>query len=345
MINQKLKASAVALVLAAGAAATAGAAAASTAPPGTAGGDDTAAAGSAPEIVIPDLSEYTIGFAQVGAESGWRTANTQSIQAAAEEAGVELIFTDAQGEQENQVESIRQFIEQGVDLIAFSPVVETGWDAVLLEARDAGIPVVLTDRAIDSEEEGLYVTFLGSDFVQEGEWAGEWVLEEFADADHVNIVELQGTTGSAPAIDRAEGFRNVVTDERFEIIASQTGDFTREGGKEVMEAFLQSNDDIDLVFAHNDDMGLGAIQAIEAAGFVPGEDIKIVTIDAVHDGMEALANGSINFIVECNPLLGPQLMAIAGSVLAGEEVPERIVTIERTFTQEEAAEALPDRQY
>lgn len=345
MINHKLKASAMALMFVAGAAGAAGTAAATTAPPDTGAADDTAAAGSAPEIVIPDLSEYTIGFAQVGAESGWRTANTQSIQSAAEEAGVELIFTDAQGEQENQVESIRQFIEQGVDLIAFSPVVETGWDAVLLEAKEAGIPVVLTDRAIDSEEEGLYVTFLGSDFVQEGEWAGEWVLEEFADADQVNIVELQGTTGSAPAIDRAEGFRNVVTDERFEIIASQTGDFTREGGKEVMEAFLQSNDDIDLVYAHNDDMGLGAIQAIEAAGLVPGEDIKIVTVDAVHDGMEALADGSINFIVECNPLLGPQLMAIAGSVLAGEEVPERIVTIERTFTQEEAAEALPDRQY
>ena len=183
---------------------------------------------------------------------------------------------------------------------------------MLVEARDAGIPVVLTDRAIESEEEGLYVTFLGSDFVLEGERAGEWVAEEFADADHVNIVELEGTTGSAPALDRAEGFRTVLTDEKFEIIASQTGDFTREGGKEVMEAFLQAHPEIDLVYAHNDDMGLGAIEAIEAAGFVPGEDIKIVTVDAVHDGMQALADGKINFIVECNPLLGPQLMDIAG---------------------------------
>ena len=158
-------------------------------------------------------------------------------------------------------------------------------------------------------------TFLGSDFVREGEWAGDWVNENFADADHVNIVELQGTTGSAPAIDRAEGFRNVVTDQKFEIIDSQTGEFTREGGKQVMEAFLQAHDDIDLVFAHNDDMGLGAIEAIEAAGLVPGEDIQIVTIDAVHDGMQALADGKINYIVECNPLLGPQLMDIAGRVL------------------------------
>jgi ABC-type sugar transport system substrate-binding protein len=314
---------------------------------GAVGGAGTAMASSPPtdSSAVPDLSEYTIGFAQVGAESGWRTANTQSIQSAAEATGVELLFTDAQGRQEAQVESIRGFIEQGVDLIAFSPIVETGWDAVLVEARDAGIPVILTDRAIESEEEGLYVTFLGSDFVLEGEKAGNWVNEEFADAESVNIVELQGTTGSAPALDRAEGFRNVVTDERFEITQSQTGDFTREGGKRVMEAFLQSDPDIDLVFAHNDDMGLGAIDAIEAAGLVPGEDIKIVTIDAVRDGMQALADGKINFIVECSPLLGPQLFELAAAVLAGEEVPERVVTVETTFTQEQAIEALPDRQY
>jgi len=343
VLKRKVTAFAFALTLGTAAAAGATSASSSTTP-----GDDSAPAATADPgaaIEIPDLSGYTMGFAQVGAESGWRTANTQSIQSAAEEAGVELIFTDAQGEQESQVESLRQFVEQGVDIIAFSPIVETGWDAVLVEARDAGIPVVLTDRAIESEEEGLYVTFLGSDFVLEGEKAGQWVAEEFADADHVNIVELEGTTGSAPALDRAEGFRTVLADEKFEIIASQTGDFTREGGKEVMEAFLQAHSEIDLVYAHNDDMGLGAIEAIEAAGFVPGEDIKIVTVDAVRDGMQALADGKINFIVECNPLLGPQLMDIAGKVLAGEEVPERIVTIETTFTQEQAVEALPDRQY
>jgi simple sugar transport system substrate-binding protein len=342
VLKRNLTALGIALALGTVASAGATSASSSTTP------DDSAPTGSeapAGSVVIPDLSGYTMGFAQVGAESGWRTANTQSIQDAAAESGVELIFTDAQGRQEAQVESLRQFIQQGVDVIAFSPIVETGWDAVLVEARDAGIPVILTDRAIESDEEGLYVTFLGSDFVREGEWAGDWVNEEFADADQVNIVELQGTTGSAPALDRAEGFRNVVTDSKFEIIASQTGDFTREGGKEVMEAFLQAHDDIDLVFAHNDDMGLGAIEAIEAAGFVPGEDIKMVTIDAVHDGMQALADGKINFIVECSPLLGPQLMDIAGKVLAGEDVPERIVTDETTFTQEQAIEALPDRQY
>jgi galactofuranose transport system substrate-binding protein len=342
VLKKRVTACAFALTLASAAGIT-GAASASSPPP-----DDTAAAATADvggSIVIPDLSGYSMGFAQVGAESGWRTANTQSIQDAAAEAGIDLKFTDAQGEQESQIESIRQFIQQGVDIIAFSPVVETGWDAALVEARDAGIPVVLTDRAIESDEEGLYVTFLGSDFIREGVWAGDWVNENFADADQVNWVELQGTTGSAPANDRAEGFRSVVTDPKFELLDSQTGEFTRAGGKQVMEAFLQAHDDIDLVFAHNDDMGLGAIEAIEAAGLVPGVDIQIVTIDAVHDGMQALADGKINYIVECNPLLGPQLMDIAGRVLNGEEVPARIVTNETTFTQEQAVAALPDRQY
>jgi len=230
-------------------------------------------------------------------------------------------------------------------VIAFSPVVESGWDTVLKEAKDAGIPVVLTDRSVDSKDDSLYESFLGSDFILEGERAGDWVNTEFADADAVKVVELQGTTGAAPANDRAEGFRNKVTDPKFEIVASQTGDFTRAGGKQVMEAFLKAHPQIDLVYAHNDDMGLGAIEAIEAAGKVPGTDIKIVTVDAVKDGMTALSEGKINFIVECSPLLGDQLVEIAEKVAAGEEVEKRIVTEEGTFTQEQAIEALPDRQY
>jgi len=286
-----------------------------------------------------------MGFAQVGAESGWRTANTKSIQDAAEEAGIDLKFSDAQQKQENQIKAIRSYIQQKVDVIAFSPVVETGWDTVLKEAQDAGIPVILTDRAVDSADTSLYVTFLGSDFVEEGKKAGEWVVEEFG-SEPTNIVELQGTTGSAPAIDRKEGFEEVLAGQsNFTVIASQTGDFTRDGGKKVMEAFLQQNPDIDLVYAHNDDMGLGAIEAIEAAGKVPGQDIKIVTVDAVKDGMQALADGKINFIVECSPLLGPQLMEITKTVLAGDSVEPRIVTEETTFTQEQAKEALPSRQY
>lgn len=308
---------------------------------GCASGGDAAADGPKP------LDELVVGFAQVGAESGWRTANTKDIQAAFEEAGIELKFSDAQQKQENQIKAIRSYIQQQVDVIAFSPVVETGWDAVLNEAKAAGIPVVLTDRAVDSQDESLYVSFLGSDFVEEGEKAGQWVLDEYADAtEPVQIIQLEGTTGAAPAIDRAEGFAEVISaNPNLEVVASQTGDFTRAGGKQVTEALLKSNPDVDLIYAHNDDMGLGAIEAIEAAGLVPGEDIKIVTVDAVKDGMQALADGKINFIVECSPLLGKQLIEIIEQINNGETPEKRIVTEETTFTQEQAIEALPTRQY
>ncbi len=295
--------------------------------------------------------KITMGFAQVGAESGWRTANTKSIEDSAKDAGITLKFNDAQGKQENQIQAIRSYIQQKVDVIAFSPVVETGWDAVLNEAKAAGIPVILTDRAVDSKDKTLYKTFLGSDFVVEGEKAGQWLVDNAADSDvngdgTINVVQLEGTTGAAPAIDRAEGFADKIkADPKIKVTASQTGDFTRDGGKQVMESFLQSDDSIDVVYAHNDDMGLGAIEAIEAAGKKPGTDIKIITVDAVHDGMQALADGKINFIVECSPLLGPQLMDLAKKVTAGDEVEPRILTEETTFDQAQAKEALPSRKY
>ncbi|KQS66009.1 ABC transporter substrate-binding protein [Modestobacter sp. Leaf380] len=287
----------------------------------------------------------TMGFSQVGAESGWRTANTASIQESAEAAGIELQFSDAQGEQENQISAIRSFIQQRVDVIAFSPVVETGWDSVLLEAQRAGIPVILTDRAVDSEDESLYETFLGSDFVEEGKKAGEWAVENWG-SQPTFVAELEGTTGAAPAIDRQEGFAEAIEGtDNIEVVASQSGDFTRAGGREVMEALLNSNPEINAVYAHNDDMALGAIEAIEAAGKTPGTDIQIISVDAVRDGMQALADGKINFIVECNPLLGEQLMELAEAVVAGDEVERRVVTEETTFTQEQAIEALPSREY
>ncbi len=295
--------------------------------------------------------EITMGFAQVGAESGWRTANTKSIKETAKSDGINLKFSDAQQKQENQIKAIRSYIQQKVDIIAFSPVVETGWDTVLLEAKRANIPVILTDRSVDSEDTSLYKTFLGSDFVKEGEKAGQWLVDNAKESDGngdgtVNVVQIEGTTGAAPAIDRGEGFADTIkSDPSIKVIASQTGDFTRDGGKKVMESFLKSQKDIDVVFAHNDDEGLGAIEAIKAAGKVPGKDIKIITVDAVKDGMTALSKGEINFIVECNPLLGPQLMDLAKKVVKGEEVPERVVTEEGTFDQAAATEALPDRQY
>ncbi|MBB2944231.1 simple sugar transport system substrate-binding protein/ribose transport system substrate-binding protein [Actinoplanes lutulentus] len=308
---------------------------------GCGGGGDDAGSDSGSD------GKITLGFSQVGAESGWRTANTKSIQESAASAGIDLKFSDAQGKQENQISAIRNFITQKVDVIAFSPVVTSGWDAVLKEAKDAGIPVILTDRAVDSQDTSLYKTFIGSDFIVEGEKAGDWLVKEYeGKTEPVNIVELQGTTGSAPALDRQKGFaEKIAANPNFKIVKSQTGDFKRADGKTVMETFLQSTPDIDVLYAHNDDMGLGAIEAIEAAGKKPGTDIKIITVDAVKDGMTALSEGKINFIVECSPLLGPQLMDLVKKVDAGEEIPTRVLTEETTFTQAQAKEALPTRQY
>ncbi|MFZ3468709.1 ABC transporter substrate-binding protein [Streptomyces sp. 4.24] len=289
----------------------------------------------------------TMGFAQVGAESGWRTANTKSVQEAAKKAGIELKFSDAQQKQENQIKAIRTFIQQKVDVIAFSPVVESGWDTVLKEAKDAGIPVILTDRAVDTKDTSLYKTFLGSDFVKEGKSAGEWLTGAYANEQGpVSIVELQGTTGSAPANDRKAGFADAIrADGKFKIVASQTGDFTRAKGKEVMQAFLKSQKDIDVLYAHNDDMALGAIQAIEESGKKPGTDIKVISVDGIKDAFVAMTEGKINVVVECNPMLGDQLMELAKKVVAGESVPTRVETQEGVFTQDQAAAALPSRNY
>jgi len=291
--------------------------------------------------------KIVLGFSQVGSESGWLAANTKSIKDSSKVAGISLKFSDAQQKQENQIAAIRSYIQQHVDVIAFSPVVASGWDPVLQEAKRAHIPVVLTDRAVDSKDKSLYVTFLGSDFIREGRYVGQWVAKQYkASTKDVNIVELQGTTGSSPAIDRAKGFRAMIKgNKHLKIIASQTGEFTRAKGKEVMAAFLKAHKNIDLLFAHNDDMGLGAIEAIEEAGLKPGKDIKIVTIDAVHDGMVALSQGKINFIAECSPLLGPQLMALVKKTVAHQSVPKRIVTKETTFTPAQAKAALPTRKY
>lgn len=294
--------------------------------------------------------KITLGFSQVGAESGWRAANTKSIQDTAKEAGIDLKFSDAQQKQENQIKALRTYIQQKVDYIGFSPVVESGWDTVLKEAKDAGIPVILTDRAVDVADTSLYVTFMGSDFVEEGRKAGKWAVDTFKDKKDVNIVELQGTTGSSPAIDRKKGFEEIIKDSpNLKIVKSQTGDFTRAKGKEVMEAFLKSmkseGKKIDLLYAHNDDMGLGAIQAIEEAGMKPGKDIQIITVDGTHDGMQAAADGKVNYIVECSPLLGAQLMQSLKDLQAGKTLPKRIVTKETAFTPEQAKAALPTRQY
>jgi simple sugar transport system substrate-binding protein len=285
----------------------------------------------------------------VGAESEWRTANTVSIKDAAKKEGVTLKFADAQQKQENQVKAIRSFIAQRVDVIAFSPVVESGWDTVLLEAKRARIPVILTDRAVKVSDPSLYVSFLGSDFVEEGRRAGTWLVERQKKTPDavLNIVELQGTVGSAPALDRKKGFEEAIAgNAKLKVIRSQTGDFTRAKGKEVMEAFLKAEGKkINVLYAHNDDMAIGAIQAIEEAGLKPGKDIIIISIDGVKGAFEAMIAGKLNVTVECNPLLGPQLMQIAKDVVAGKAVPKRVVTQESVFPAEVAAKEFPNRKY
>lgn len=303
------------------------------------GGDDAAARGGA----------ITVGFSQVGAESEWRTANTRSVKEALVAPEFKLKFSDAQQKQENQIKALRSFIAQGVDVIAFSPVVESGWETVLREAKAANIPVVLTDRAVAVSDDSLYTTLIGSDFVEEGRRAARWLLEDSRQVQGpVRIVELQGTVGSAPAIDRMAGFKEVIgQDPRFQVVRSQSGDFTRAKGKEVMEAFLKAEgrDGIDVLFAHNDDMAIGAIQAIEEAGLKPGEDIRIVSIDGVRGAFEAMKAGKLNATVECNPLLGPQLAQIIRDVHAGKPVPRRVVVEEGVFTRDQAATELPNRKY
>jgi galactofuranose transport system substrate-binding protein len=296
--------------------------------------------------------KITLGFSQIGAESEWRTANSQSIKDSAAAAGINLKFSDAQQKQENQIKAIRSFIAQKVDVIAFSPVVETGWEPVLREAKAAKIPVILSDRAVDVKDTSLWVTFMGSDFVEEGRRAGTWLMsyppvKEMAAKGDVNIVELQGTVGSAPAIDRKAGFAEVIkANPNYKIIRSQTGDFTRAKGKEVMEAFLKAEGKkINVLFAHNDDMAIGAIQAIEEAGLKPGKDIVIVSIDAVKGAFEAMMAGKLNASIECSPLLGPQLMQAAQDLVAGKTLPKRIVTQEGVFPAEVAAKEFPNRKY
>ncbi|MFN2194314.1 MAG: ABC transporter substrate-binding protein, partial [Candidatus Promineifilaceae bacterium] len=254
--------------------------------------EDTPEEAAAPEMAEGEktFADLTVGYAQIGAESEWRTANTASIKEEADKLGVTLKFSDAQQKQENQIAAMRSYIAEGVDVIGFSPVVETGWETVMQEAKDAGIPVIMVDRRADVPRE-LYATYLGSDFVEEGKKAGDEMNNLLPDGG--KIVELVGTVGSAPANDRYSGFRETLNDN-IEIIDSQSGDFTRAKGKEVMEAFLKNyGDEITGLYAHNDDMAIGAIQAIEEYGLNPGTDIKIVSIDAVRGAFEAMIDGKL----------------------------------------------------
>jgi galactofuranose transport system substrate-binding protein len=287
----------------------------------------------------------TVGFSQIGAESAWRTAETESIRSEATQRGVTLKFSDAQQRKDNQIKALRVFIAQKVDAIILAPVVESGWEPVLQEAKQARIPVILVDRGVTVSDDSLYTTLIASDFVEEGRMAARWLSGKLGDKG--SIVELQGTPGSAPAIDRKKGFDEILAQHpQLKVIKSQTGEFTRAKGKEVMEAFLKAeHKNINAVYAHNDDMALGAIQAIEEAGLKPGTDVLVVSIDAVRGAFEAMIAGKLNATVECNPLLGPAAFDAIDKVLAGETLPKKIIVKDQLFEQAQAKDVIESRKY
>jgi simple sugar transport system substrate-binding protein len=290
----------------------------------------------------------TVGFSQIGAESAWRTAETESIRSEAARRGVNLKFSDAQQKQENQIKALGVFIAQNVDAIILAPKVEDGWEPILKRAKLAKIPVILVDRGVNVSDDSLYATLIASDFVAEGRMACQWLAKRLDGKG--TVVELQGTTGAAPAIDRKRGFEEALKNyPDMKISRSQSGDFNRAGGKQGMEAFLKaaqgSNMKIDAVYAHNDDMALGAIQAIEEAGLKPGSDIVVVSIDGVKGAFEAMVAGKLNCSVECNPLLGPAAFDAVEAVLSGKPVPKKSIVKDRLFDQSNAKDVIATRQY
>jgi simple sugar transport system substrate-binding protein len=317
------------------------------------GGGDKAASGGGGGVTKGMNRQIVVGYSQIGAESEWRNANTLSILAAATEYNVDLRFSDAMQKQENQIQAIRTFIRQKVDIICFTPVVETGWATVLREAKAAKIPVICVDRMIEEGmESDLFNAFIGSDMELEGRRSAEWLIEYMnkigrGNKNPINVVELQGTVGSGPQIGRMKGFKEVLDKQpNYKIIRTQTGNFTRAEGKQVMEAFLKSDGNIiDVVFAHNDDMAIGAIQAIEEFGRKPGTDIILVSIDAVKGAFDAMLEGKLNASIECNPILGNQIMETAVKILNGQSVPKWVISDEGVFDQSNAAAAYPSRMY
>lgn len=279
-------------------------------------------------VATTEKSEIVVGYAQVGAESDWRTANTQSFKSTFTAAnGYKLIFDDAQQKQENQIKAIRSFIQQDVDYIVVAPVVETGWETVLQEAKDAGIPVILSDRMMDVSDPSLYTCWVGGNFIKEGEDAGKWLKSYLASkgkgSDTINLVTLQGTIGSSAQVGRTDGFGNIVKqNSNWKMLAMQTGEFTQAKGQEVMESFLKNYPNIDVVVAENDNMAFGAIDAIKAAGKTcgPNGDIIIISFDAVSAAFDAMIAGDLNCAVECNPLHGPRVAQIIQKLENGETV-------------------------
>lgn len=283
-------------------------------------------------------SSIVVGFSQLGSESGWRIGNTASMEQAAKDWGFGLMLDNANQRQEKQIAAIRSFISYQVDVIVFSPIVETGWDNVLREARQAGIPVILMDRMLDVDDDSLYTAYIGADFLAEGRRAGKY-LQKKADAmgaQHLNIVEITGTEDSTPMRDRQSGFRWAIEgDERFTVLESVTGDFLRSKGEECMRYLLDKYGPggIDVVYSHNDEMTLGALKVLEAEGIRPGQDIILISVDAQQEAVDALKEGKINCIVECTPDLGNAVMEMVDALTRGKQVPKHNHPVERAFTE------------
>lgn len=293
----------------------------------------------------------TVGYAQVGAESDWRTANTESFKSTFTEAnGYKLIFDDAQQKQENQIKAIRNFIQQDVDYIVVAPVVETGWETVLQEAKKAGIPVILSDRQMKLSDDSLYTCWVGGNFLKEGQdsvkWLNSYVAKQGRQDEDLNIVLIQGTIGSSAQAGRTQGItEGIAANPKYHLLAKQTGEFTQAKGQEVMESFLKAYDDIDVVFCENDNEAFGAIDAIKAAGKVPGKDIIIISFDAVHEAFNRMITGEINCACECNPLHGPRVDEIIKTIESGGTVDKIQYVTEGVFDQDNAAAELPNRKY
>lgn len=301
--------------------------------------------GLAGPLATAQTKKITVGFAQTGAESAWRTANTQSLKDEAEKRGIILKFVDGQSKQENQIRAVRSFITQRVNAIVIAPIVETGWEPVLREARRAKIPVIIMDRKVQTADDTLYTCFIGSDFYEEGRMAADWLAKN-ASA-RTKIVEIQGEPGSAAANERRKAFADAIAKHpQFKLIDSQTGNFRRSEGKQVMEALIKKHGrEIEIVYAHNDDMALGAIQAIEEAGLKPGKDIMIVSVDAIKEAIQAVVDGRINCTVECNPLFGPKIYDTIEKILAGQTVEKSAYNKDDLFDSNNAAARLPERKY
>jgi len=287
-----------------------------------------------------------LGFSQIGAESAWRKCNTSSVKEAAEEAGVQLLFENAEQKQENQIKALRSFIVYQVDVIAFVPIVADGWDNVLKEAKDAGIPVLITDRKINTADPSLYAGFIGTDSKQEGREGARFLLKKFAGAEKVRIVEIQGTEGSSVAIGRSEGFREELDGhDEFEIIHSVSGDFLRSRGYELMRDILKRHDHIDVIYSHNDGMTLGVLDALRETNLIPGKDIVIVTIDAEQAAIDALIRGEVNCVIECNPKMGPAIIDLAEKLSRGESIPPLQHVRETVFTEYDDLSSIEPRGY